>query len=92
LCRYNNQSTTSRRNSDGTIHERTPLIFPSLQKVDTCSSIMTVADNYPSTNLHHINKSSFTQSIFNSINILIGVGILALPLGFKVSFLVRFFL
>lgn len=29
-------------------------------------------------------KSSFAQSIFNSINILLGVGILALPLGFKV--------
>lgn len=75
---------TSRRNSDGTIHERTPL-FPSLQKIDTCNSIMTVADNYPSSQVTHV-KSSFTQSIFNSINILIGVGILALPLGFKVSF------
>ncbi|KAG2217842.1 hypothetical protein INT45_008139 [Circinella minor] len=30
-----------------------------------------------------IHKSSFSQSIFNSINILLGVGILALPLGFK---------
>ncbi|RUP45843.1 transmembrane amino acid transporter protein-domain-containing protein [Jimgerdemannia flammicorona] len=28
-------------------------------------------------------KSTFTQSIFNSINILIGIGILALPLGFR---------
>ncbi|KAG2200812.1 hypothetical protein INT47_001343 [Mucor saturninus] len=78
LPRYEN---TSRRNSDGTIHERTPL-FPNLQKIDTCNSIMTVADNYPSTQVTHA-KSSFTQSIFNSINILIGVGILALPLGFK---------
>ncbi|KAI9498695.1 transmembrane amino acid transporter protein-domain-containing protein [Zychaea mexicana] len=32
---------------------------------------------------HH--KSSFAQSIFNSINILLGVGILALPLGFKIA-------
>lgn len=32
-------------------------------------------------------KSSFLQSIFNSINILIGVGILALPLGFKVKYM-----
>ncbi|KAI9363156.1 transmembrane amino acid transporter protein-domain-containing protein [Pilaira anomala] len=70
-----------RRNSEGTIHERTPL-FPSLQKVSTCTSIMTAADNYP----HETHpRSSFTQSIFNSINILIGVGILALPLGFKCS-------
>ncbi|CAO3627268.1 unnamed protein product [Mucor hiemalis] len=79
LPRYNNQST-SRRNSEGTVHERTALLAGSLQKVNTCSSVMTVADNYP-----HVShpKSSFTQSIFNSINILIGVGILALPLGFK---------
>ncbi|KAI9259221.1 transmembrane amino acid transporter protein-domain-containing protein [Helicostylum pulchrum] len=77
LPRYT--QSISRRNSEGTIHERTPL-FPSLQKVDTCGSVMTVADNYP----HETHaKSSFTQSIFNSINILIGVGILALPLGFK---------
>lgn len=80
--RYQNQST-SRRNSEGTLHERTPLLFPSLQKVDTCASVLTVADSYP---LQHgyQKKSSFLQSIFNSINILIGVGILALPLGFKV--------
>jgi hypothetical protein len=86
LFRYNNTNqSASRRNSDeGTIHERTPLVFPALSKVDTCSSILTVADNYLSTQVTH-NKSSFTQSIFNSINILIGVGILALPLGFKVS-------
>ncbi|KAI8639218.1 transmembrane amino acid transporter protein-domain-containing protein [Parasitella parasitica] len=81
LPRYQNQSS-SRRNSEGTLHERTPLLFPSLQKVDTCASVMTVADSYPQ---QHVipKKSSFLQSIFNSINILIGVGILALPLGFK---------
>ncbi|CAO3606986.1 unnamed protein product [Mucor fragilis] len=81
LPRYQNQST-SRRNSEGTLHERTPLLFPSLHKVDSCASVMTVADSYPQ---QHVTakKSSFLQSIFNSINILIGVGILALPLGFK---------
>ena len=31
-------------------------------------------------------KSSFWQSVFNSTNILLGIGILAMPLGFKVSF------
>lgn len=35
---------------------------------------------------HHqpVAKSSFWQAVFNSTNILMGVGILALPLGFKV--------
>lgn len=44
---------------------------------------MTVADNYHLSSTNQ--KSTFLQSIFNSINILLGVGILALPLGFKVS-------
>lgn len=53
--------------------------------MNTGASVLTVADTYhqevASTT---VKKSSFLQSVFNSINILIGVGILALPLGFKV--------
>lgn len=43
---------------------------------------MTVADSYHTSS----KKSTFMQSVFNSINILLGVGILALPLGFKVCY------
>ncbi|KAI8991436.1 transmembrane amino acid transporter protein-domain-containing protein [Mycotypha africana] len=87
-------SIHSRRNSEGTLHdERTPLLFPttaSLHKVNTNTSVYTIADSYiagTSQQDHHfhgsVQKSSFIQSIFNSINILVGVGVLALPLGFK---------
>lgn len=31
------------------------------------------------------NKSSFIQSIFNAVNVLVGVGILALPLSFRLA-------
>ncbi|KAI9476164.1 MAG: transmembrane amino acid transporter protein-domain-containing protein [Benjaminiella poitrasii] len=86
LPRYSNHNheSTSRRNSEGTLHERTSLLYPSLQKINSCTSVVTVADSYSlHQQPHTISKSSFLQSIFNSINILIGVGILALPLGFK---------
>ncbi|OBZ88152.1 Vacuolar amino acid transporter 1 [Choanephora cucurbitarum] len=75
-------SSNQRRNSEGTLSEQTPLL-PPLSKVDTCQSVMTVGDSYHTS--PQIKKSSFLQSIFNSINILIGVGILSLPLGFKCS-------
>lgn len=73
-----------RRDSEGTLGEGTSLLYPSLQKVNTMVSIMTVADVYQQ-EIPSVKKSSFVQSVFNCINILIGVGILALPLGFKVS-------
>ncbi|KAI8391743.1 transmembrane amino acid transporter protein-domain-containing protein [Radiomyces spectabilis] len=63
---------------DGTLHERSSLLFHSLDKVVTASTIATMADRASA-----VGKSSFFQSIFNSINILVGVGILSLPLGFK---------
>jgi vesicular inhibitory amino acid transporter len=89
----------SRRNSMGTLHdERTSLLggYPQLDKVYSGHShISTIADTYqdpPNHRNHHHRqqeqqhlKSNFLQSVFNSINILSGVGILALPLGFKVS-------
>jgi hypothetical protein len=70
-----------RRPSSSTLSEHTPL-FPSLQKVSTCTSVMTAADNYP---VDVSMKSSFLQSTFNSINILIGVAILTLPVALKVK-------
>lgn len=81
----------------GDHQERTSLFMTSLDKIMTSQSMATVADDYRLANAlsgdpysHHNtilepeHKSSFAQSIFNSINILLGVGILALPLGFKV--------
>jgi vesicular inhibitory amino acid transporter len=57
-----------------------------LDKVLSTRSVGTVADDYRfEAHPPAPKKSSYTQSIFNSINILIGIGILALPLGFKVN-------
>jgi vesicular inhibitory amino acid transporter len=68
------------------VHEHSSLLFSHLDKVLSTRSIGTLADEsryepHPPA----AKKSSFTQSTFNSINILIGIGILALPLGFKAS-------
>lgn len=64
--------------------EHASLLFSHLDKVLSTRSVGTVADDYRYEPPTVTKKSSFTQSIFNSINILIGIGILALPLGFKV--------
>ena len=67
------------------LNEHSSLLFSHLDKVLSVRSVGTVADDYRYEPTHIVSKkSSFTQSIFNSINILIGIGILALPLGFKV--------
>ncbi|PHZ15739.1 uncharacterized protein RHIMIDRAFT_224050 [Rhizopus microsporus ATCC 52813] len=63
--------------------EHASLLFSHLDKVLSTRSVGTVADDYRYEPPTVTKKSSFTQSIFNSINILIGIGILALPLGFK---------
>ncbi|KAI8982972.1 transmembrane amino acid transporter protein-domain-containing protein [Pilobolus umbonatus] len=65
-------------------NEQSALLFSHLDKVLSVRSVVTLADDYRF-EAHPVasKKSSFTQSIFNSINILIGIGILALPLGFK---------
>lgn len=78
--------------------ERASLFMSEIDKMLSTHSVATVADDYRlasvlSSNPQSITpammddrkKSSFAQSIFNSINILLGVGILALPLGFKVK-------
>lgn len=69
------------------LNEHSSLLFSHLDKVLSVRSVGTVADDYRYEPHPTIvtKKSSFTQSIFNSINILIGIGILALPLGFKVN-------
>ncbi|KAI9258924.1 transmembrane amino acid transporter protein-domain-containing protein [Phascolomyces articulosus] len=69
-------------------NERTSLLMNGLDRVMSTATIATVADDYRLATVASISgikhrKSSFYQSIFNSINILLGVGILALPLGFK---------
>ncbi|CAO3590876.1 unnamed protein product [Absidia cylindrospora] len=84
-------SSSYKRNSIGTLHdERTALLVDPapLTKISSNQSrISTIADTYQdSSDRHyqqHHRKSNFVQSVFNSINILVGVGILALPLGFK---------
>ncbi|KAI8050722.1 transmembrane amino acid transporter protein-domain-containing protein [Thamnidium elegans] len=70
--------------SGSNLNEHSSLLFSHLDKVLSVRSIGTVAEDYRY-EPHPVatEKSSFTQSIFNSINILIGIGILALPLGFK---------
>ncbi|CAO3590992.1 unnamed protein product [Absidia cylindrospora] len=84
--------SSSRRNSVGTLNEQTSLLYPQLGKVYTGTSyVSTIADIYEEDIINeqhqssHHTKSNFLQSVFNSINILAGVGILALPLGFKYS-------
>lgn len=55
--------------------------FPSLSRHVTVASIISQQLN------HHPQqqntKSTFVQSIFNSVNVLVGIGVLALPLGFR---------
>ncbi|KAI8970079.1 transmembrane amino acid transporter protein-domain-containing protein [Mycotypha africana] len=68
----------------GDTSEHASLLFSHLDKVLSTRSVGTVAEDHRyDTHPIVVKKSSFTQSIFNSINILIGIGILALPLGFK---------
>lgn len=78
--------------------ERTSLFMSEIDKILSTHSVATVADDHRLASvlssdpqsitpaiMDDRKKSSFAQSIFNSINILLGVGILALPLGFKVK-------
>ncbi|KAI8335712.1 transmembrane amino acid transporter protein-domain-containing protein [Chlamydoabsidia padenii] len=78
----------SRLDSRGTLNEQTRLLYPTLHQVNTGQTHMsTIADTYQDSQGSYSQpaKSSFIQSVFNSVNILVGVGILALPLGFKYS-------
>ncbi|CAG8649709.1 6122_t:CDS:2, partial [Acaulospora morrowiae] len=60
------------------IKEHTPLIRTSSKTSMTSIPLSTIQDNVPA----YIG-STFNQSVLNSCNILIGIGILALPLGFR---------
>ncbi|CAG8768763.1 45411_t:CDS:2 [Gigaspora margarita] len=66
-----------RRRQPITMAERTPLLKT------PGGSIHNVPITIPSKALPVVIGSTFRQSVFNSCNILIGIGILALPFGFK---------
>ncbi|KAG2184299.1 hypothetical protein INT44_009314 [Umbelopsis vinacea] len=93
LSRWDSRRSTypnleiERRSSAGSygVGEYTPLLLPKLDKIPTIS-ITSIAEDYhfdPHSIQGAAQKSSYMQSVFNSINILIGIGILSLPLGFK---------
>ncbi|KAI8064074.1 transmembrane amino acid transporter protein-domain-containing protein [Thamnidium elegans] len=60
-----------------------------LSRHTTISSILSrklsVAAPHCDSKLYLEQKSSFIQSIFNAVNVLVGVGILALPLSFRIA-------
>ncbi|KAI9257518.1 transmembrane amino acid transporter protein-domain-containing protein [Helicostylum pulchrum] len=63
-------------------------LFPSLSRHTTVASV--ISQQFNSTQQQHDPhytaspiRSTFMQSIFNSINVLVGIGVLALPLGFR---------
>lgn len=63
-------------------------LFPSLSRHTTVASVISQQFN-TSQQQHDPHytaspiRSTFIQSIFNSINVLVGIGVLALPLGFR---------
>ncbi|KAI8098773.1 transmembrane amino acid transporter protein-domain-containing protein [Halteromyces radiatus] len=61
--------------------------FPALSRHTTLGT-MILRDEYHQDlqqQIHYIPQSSFLQSIFNSVNVLVGIGALALPLGIRYS-------
>ncbi|KAI8393933.1 transmembrane amino acid transporter protein-domain-containing protein [Radiomyces spectabilis] len=54
-------------------------LFPSLSRHTTVASVL--SQQFPPSQLPQ--RSTFVQSVFNSVNVLVGIGILALPLGFR---------
>ncbi|KAF7731383.1 hypothetical protein EC973_000191 [Apophysomyces ossiformis] len=74
----------NRGQSQDTVNEQTTLLYSSLSKINTNASRATVADSYAADPyIDMTKKSTFYESLFNSVNVLVGIGILALPLGFK---------
>ncbi|KAI9301625.1 transmembrane amino acid transporter protein-domain-containing protein [Cunninghamella echinulata] len=60
-------------------------IFPALSRYSTIGTII-LRDEYhegSDQTMHHIPQSNFIQSVFNSVNVLVGICILSLPLGIK---------
>ncbi|CAO3597696.1 unnamed protein product [Absidia cylindrospora] len=59
--------------------------FPSLSRHTTLGTLI-LRDEYNEDvqhQTHNIPQSSFLQSVFNSVNVLVGIGALALPLGIR---------
>ncbi|ORZ13655.1 transmembrane amino acid transporter protein-domain-containing protein [Absidia repens] len=59
--------------------------FPSLSRHTTLGTLI-LRDEYNEDvqhQTHSIPQSSFLQSVFNSVNVLVGIGVLALPLGIR---------
>lgn len=59
-------------------HEESPLLKP-----DYSLGEPPMVEEQPL--LDHVRKSTSAQTVFNSINVLIGIGVLSVPLGFKFS-------
>lgn len=63
-------------------------LFPSLSRHTTVASVLSQQFNI-SHSQNEVDgsvsnlKSTFVQSVFNSVNVLVGIGVLALPLGFR---------
>lgn len=81
--------TLSQRTAPPTTRSSNHLGFVPLSRHATIASVISQQLGLPDENEHSIEltmtsqKSSFTQSVFNAINVLIGVGILAFPLAFR---------
>ncbi|ORX60676.1 hypothetical protein DM01DRAFT_1317329 [Hesseltinella vesiculosa] len=63
--------------------ERPSLYFAQLDQVMSRHSTIADVQSVLAHDALPTKKSSFSQSVFNSINILMGVGIIALPMGFR---------
>jgi vesicular inhibitory amino acid transporter len=62
-----------------TISQHCGLLYMGLSRHTTAASMM--SQQFPQTTASL--KSTFVQSVFNSINVLVGIGVLALPLAFR---------
>ncbi|CAO3611797.1 unnamed protein product [Cunninghamella blakesleeana] len=62
-------------------------IFPTLSRYSTIGTIILRDEYHEGSNqvTHHIPQSNFIQSVFNSVNVLVGICILSLPLGMKLA-------
>ncbi|KAI9027205.1 transmembrane amino acid transporter protein-domain-containing protein [Phycomyces nitens] len=58
-------------------------LFPALSRHTTVASILSEQLNPTGHSASHVPQSNFLQSVFNSVNVLIGIGMLALPLSFR---------
>jgi vesicular inhibitory amino acid transporter len=60
------------------------LSFPNLSRPVTVASVISQQfHTHDPHTTHSLTRSTFVQSVFNSVNVLIGIGVLALPLGFR---------